>query len=206
VRSAKLPDDDQQTAETVLAAVSEAAPATTEIKQLLAEGAARAAAQVEALEAALPPTISWDVLAAGVRDIYGRARDARKRAKHGRRAFHTWRRRSKELTYQLELLAGYAGERVSELARDLDRVTDVQGPAVDLLMLRQLVRTHGAAGDASERLADSIDDQLDDLIAEARRAGRDVFARKPRRFARRLTKALRRDLAPAPVADDMAAD
>ena len=206
VRSASLGDGERETAQAVLAAVGEAAPATSEIEQLLAEGAARAAAQVEALEAALPPAITWDVVAAGVRDVYGRARDARKQAKRSRRAFHTWRRRSKELTYQLELLAGYAGERVTELARDLDRVTDLQGPAVDLLMLRQLVRAHGAPGDASDQLAGAIEDQLDVLIDEARQAGKDVFARKPRRFARRLTKALRRDLAPAPGADDTAAD
>jgi CHAD domain-containing protein len=205
VGAVELDEVDRATAASILTATSEAAPPTAEIKQLLAEGAARAAAQVEALEAALPQTLDWSVVERGIRDTYDAARRARKAAKRSKSAFHTWRRRSKELTYQLELLAGYAGSRLADLHREIEHVTDTQGPAVDLLMLRELVRTHatGIAPEAIDRLSDGLTTQLDDLVADSRRAGRDAFRRKPRRFARRVTKSIRRDATPESVPDDV---
>jgi CHAD domain-containing protein len=203
VASAELDEVDRGTAGSILSASDEAALPIAEIKQLLAEGAARTAAQVEALEAALPATVSWSVVERGIADTYDAARRARKAAKRSKRAFHSWRRRSKELTYQLELLAGYAGERTGELHREIEHVTDTQGPAVDLLMLRELVRTHatGIAPSAIDRLSSELETQLEDLVVDSRRAGKDAFRRKPRRFARRVTKAVRRDAAPVTPED-----
>lgn len=201
----ELDEVDRATAASIVSATGEAVPALPEIKQLLAEGAARAAAQVEALEASLPRTLPWAVVEHGVRDTFDAARRARKAAKRSTRAFHTWRRRTKELMYQLDLLAGYAGPRTADLHRDLENVADTQGPAVDLLMLRELVRTHGTgiAPDALDRLTSTLDEQLEDLVADSRRAGREFFRRKPRRFARKLTKAVRRDATPVEAdADD----
>lgn len=201
----ELDEVDRATAASIVSATGEAVPTLPEIKQLLAEGAARAAAQVEALEASLPRTLPWAVVERGVRDTFDAARRARKAAKRSTRAFHTWRRRTKELMYQLDLLAGYAGPRTADLHRDLENVADTQGPAVDLLMLRELVRTHGTgiAPDALDRLTSTLDEQLEDLVADSRRAGREFFRRKPRRFARKLTKAVRRDATPVEAdADD----
>ncbi|HTL38705.1 MAG TPA: CHAD domain-containing protein [Kofleriaceae bacterium] len=200
-----LGEVERGTADEILRTATEAMPAVTEIKQLLAEGAARAAAQVEALEAALPQTIGWKSVEQGIRNTYKDARNARKSAKRSRRSFHAWRRRSKELGYQLDLLAGYAGMRVQELAREIEGVTDTQGPAVDLVMLRDFVNTHatGVAGEAVDTLVGAVENQIDDLVKDSRRAGRDAFSRKPRRFARRLTKAVRRDLAPVVVPDEV---
>ena len=65
----------------VLANAAEAMPAVAEIKQLLAESAARAAAQAEALQAALPHDVDWDIVAAGVRATYGEARRASRAAR-----------------------------------------------------------------------------------------------------------------------------
>jgi CHAD domain-containing protein len=204
--SVELDEVDRATASSILATTGDGAPAVAEIKQLLAEGAARAAAQVVALEATLPQALPWDTIERGVCDTYDAARRARKAAKRSKRAFHSWRRRSKELTYQLELLAGYAGPLTSELHREVEHVTDTQGPAVDLIMLRDLVRAHasGVAPTAFERLAGTLKNQLDDLMADSRRAGRKVYRRKPDKFARRVTKLVQRDAAPqADVADDV---
>ena len=197
---------ERATAAAIVHAAAEAVAPAEEIKQLLAEGAARTAAQVEALEAALPAGIPWDVVERGVRETYDEARRARKAARRSKRSFHTWRRRCKELCAQLELLAGYAGPHVSELFREIEGATTPQGPAVDLIMLRDFVQTygHGLASEASEPLVAAIDAQLDDLARAARKAGKPAFRRKPRRFARRLTKAMHRDLAP-PALDDTSA-
>src|SRR5439155_16826159 len=127
---------ERETAGVVLRTASDAITPVPEIKQLLAEGAARTAAQVEALEAALPTTIAWSDVVRGVRDTYDEARRARKAARRSKRAFHTWRRRSKELVYQLELLAGYAGPNLSELHREIEGATSPQGPVVARIMVR----------------------------------------------------------------------
>ncbi|HEY1558874.1 MAG TPA: CHAD domain-containing protein [Kofleriaceae bacterium] len=184
-------------------AAESVAPAP-EIKQLLAEGAARTAAQVEALEAALPAGVSWSVVARGLRGTYDAARRARKAAKRSKRSFHEWRRRSKELVYQLELLASLGGANVSELHHEIEGATDPQSPAVDLIMLRDYVDTYsqGLAPAALESLIDAIDAQLDEVAAAARKAGKLAFAKKPRRFARRVTKAMHRDFAPLAPADE----
>jgi CHAD domain-containing protein len=193
-----LGDEDRATAKRLLDSAAEALPAITEIKQLLGESAARAAAQAEALEASLPPEISWDTVVDGIRGIYGEARHARRAGKHSKQWFHTWRRRSKELTYQLELVAGHAGARAAAIQSEIAGVSDTLGPAVDLVMLLEFVDTYGQGlgQDEIDHLKLAIDAQLDDLMAETRKAARDTFSQKPRRFAKRLTKAVRRDLTP----------
>ena len=83
-------------------------------------------------------------------------------------------------------------------------VTDTLGPAVDLVMVREFVDTygHGLAKGEIDHLKSAIDAQLDDLMVETRKAARDTFSQKPSRFAKRLTKAVRRDLTPVDDTDN----
>lgn len=198
-----LGEEERATATRVLANSGEALPAVAEIKQLLSESAARAAAQGEALEAALPGELSWDVVVDGIREIYDEARTARSAAKHSKQWFHTWRRRSKELVYQLHLVEQHAGPRLAAIHEEIDGVTSTLGPAVDLIMVREFVETYaqGIRDAEVEGLTSAIDAQLEDLMAETRKAARDTFAQKPRKFAKRLTKAVKRDLTPADDAE-----
>jgi CHAD domain-containing protein len=199
--SLPLSDEERTIAKAVLDAAAEAMPARQEIKQSLAEGAARALAQAEALEAALPPSLTWSTIVKGVKSTYDEARAARKAAMRSTTSFHRWRRRSKELGYQLDVLAGFAGQRVSELQKEIEGATEPQGPVVDLIMLRDFVETHGTRGEPLDVLVKAIDAQLDDLMKDARRAGKEAYRKKPRKFGKRLTRAVERDLAPA--ADDV---
>jgi CHAD domain-containing protein len=194
-----LDEDDRATANRVLANAAEAMPATAEIKQLLAESAARAAAQAEALQTALPHEVAWDVVASGLRATYGEARDASRAARRSKAWFHTWRRRSKELVYQLALISEHAGPRLSAIHGELSGVTDMLGPAVDLIMLREFVATygHGVPSEALDRLRDTIDGNLDELMKSACKAARDAFRQKAKKLEKRITKSVRRDLAPA---------
>ncbi|HWO17536.1 MAG TPA: CHAD domain-containing protein [Kofleriaceae bacterium] len=197
--SMTLSDRDRETAKRVLDNAAEALPALAEIKQLLGEAAARAAAQAEALAAALPPEISWDTVRAGIEDVYREARRAHQRAKRSRPRFHTWRRRSKELVYQLDFVAAHAGARTLELRADIDAIADQLGPVVDLVMLRDFVQTHaqGLPESDVEELRHRIDRQLAEQMVATRKAGRDAFKRKPKQLVRRLAKAVKRDLRPA---------
>ena len=194
-----LDDEDRATARRVLDNAAAALPATAEIRQLLAESAARAAAQAEALQAALPHEIEWDVVADGLRSTYRAARRGSRAAKRSKAWFHTWRRRSKELSYQLELIASHAGARVAELHKELTAVTDTLGPAVDLIMVRDFVATYdqGIAPEAVARLRASIEAALDDVMKSARKGARDAFRKKSKQLQKRVTKSVRRDLAPS---------
>lgn len=194
----ELSDDDRETAKRILDNGAAGIPATSEIKQLLGEAAARAAAQAEALEAALPQQVSWDDILDGVRALYDEARYARRSSKRSRQWFHNWRRRTKELSYALDFLARQAGPRVLAIHHELDAVADVLGPAVDRIMLRDYVVTHatGVPADAVDHLRRTIDRELDDLMKMTRKDARDAFSLKPKKFARRLAKAAKRDLTP----------
>jgi CHAD domain-containing protein len=194
-----LDDKERETAKRVLDNAAEAIPALAEIKQLLGEAAARAAAQAEALAAALPPEIAWDTVTDGILEVYREARRARRLAKRSRPWFHNWRRRSKELVYQLDFVSAHAGARTLAIRADLDAVTDRLGPAVDLVMLRDFVHTYaqGVPADDVEQLRDELDRQLEQQMKEARKDGRDAFRRKPKQFLRRVAKAVKRDLTPA---------
>lgn len=203
---AELPLDeaDRATATRVVANAAASMPAAAEVKQLLAEVAARAAAQAEALQAALPHDVDWAVVAGGLGESYGDARHASE--KRSRSWFHTWRRRSKELVYQLELVADHAGPRLSAIHSELSGVTDTLGSAVDLIMLRDFVATYaqGIAPEAVDHLRETIDHHLDDLMRSARKAARDAFRQKPGKLEKRVTKAVRRDLAPPDEANGAA--
>lgn len=194
-----LGEDDRETARRVVDNAAAAIPAVAEIKQLIAEAAARAAAQAEAIETALPPEVTWDSVLRGIGDVYGQARRARRLAKGSRQWFHTWRRRSKELVYQLDFIARHAGPRTLAIRAELDGIADTMGGAVDLLMVREFVATHGQglARDAVEHLRRTLEIQLDEQMKLARKAGGDVFELKAKKFERRLAKAVKRDLAPA---------
>jgi len=193
-----LTDEDRETARRILDSAAEAIPPTSEIKQILGEAAARAAAQAEALEAALPAELPWDDVAYGVSQLYSHARRARNNARKSKKWFHAWRKRSKELGYALDFVARQAGPRAAAIHTEMTSLTDTLGPAVDLIMVRDFVRTHGQglSSDHVDHLRDAIDDALDDLMKEGRKAGRDSFELKPAKFQKRLSKAVKRDLTP----------
>lgn len=201
--SLPLSEQDRDTAKRILDSAAEAIPPTSEIKQLLGEAAARAAAQAEALEAALPAQIAWSDVAYGIRKLYSSARRARRAGKVSKSWFHAWRKRSKELSYALDFVARQAGPRATALKGEIEAITDQLGPAVDLVMVREFVQTHGAgqSPEAVEHLRETIDSQLADLMKDGRKTGRDTFDQKPKKFEKRLTRAVKRDLSP-PDGDD----
>ena len=191
-------DEERGVAKTILDAAAATAMASHEIKQLLSEGAARTAAQVELLDTALPPRVDWHVLLDGVRKTYAEARRERNAAKKSRSAFHAFRRRCKELAIQLDILAQVAAPQLGELRQQIVDATDQLGDTVDLLMARNFVRSHSAGIDEArvDLVRRALKRDLDDKIREGRRGTRDVFRKKPRELARKLAKVAKREAAP----------
>jgi len=200
--SLPLSDQDRDTAKRILDNAAEAIPPTSEIKQLLGEAAARAAAQAEALQAAIPSQVTWNDVAYGIRKLYGEARRARRASKVSKSWFHAWRKRCKELAYTLDFVAHQAGPRALAIHSEFDAIIETLGLAVDLVMVREFVQTHGLGltPDSINHLHDTIDAQLEDLMKEGRKSSKDAFEMRPRKFEKRLARAVKRDL--TPIDDD----
>lgn len=120
--------------------------------------------------------------------------------RRGRRAFgaarsdpaaerlHAWRKRVKDLWYQLRLLSDVGGEIVAGHAKDAHALADLLGDEHDLAVLREAL-------DALPALADDvvalIDRRRAELAAEAFGLGRRVYAEKRRHFAARMRSSLK---------------
>jgi CHAD domain-containing protein len=174
----------------IIASADPDRPSTEAIAADVAHAVAEAGTHVDALIAALPDELRARRIARGLARTYARARRARKRAKRSDRAVHRWRRRSKELSYQLSVVDALPG--TGELRAALGALDDQLSPIVDRLMAKDYVRLYGAAG-AAEDTALLLAHVHDELIArkdEVRVASRDLFAMRPRKLRRRAADAL----------------
>ena len=65
-------------------------------------------------------------------------------------------------------------------------------------MIREFIETHGLGltPESISHLRDTVDSHLDDLIKSGRKAGKDTFEMRSRKFEKRLARAVKRDLTP----------
>ena len=95
------------------------------------------------------------------------------------KAFHSWRKRSKDVRHQLEFLAPVAPE-LKVAAKDFHRLTDVLGEANDLLQLEIAARRLGSDGLASPGgVLESIAEMQRSQWSEACDLGRTLYSRRP---------------------------
>lgn len=162
-------------------------PADEVIAADVARAVAEAGKHADALIAALPDELRPGKLARGLGRTYARARRARKNAKHSDRAVHRWRRRSKELSYQLSVV-----DALPETGEELGALDDQLSPIVDRLMAKDYVRLYGAAGSPEDTalLLGHVHDELLARKDEVRIASRDLFSIRPRKLRRRVVAAL----------------
>lgn len=200
--SVTLDDAARATADAVLTQAKATRPADDELRTLVRDAAARVAPLADVMAAALPKQVDWADLSDGVETTYQRARRGLRRAKRSTSAFHAFRKRAKELTYQLELLADGVDGRVEALRKPLVELADDLGATVDVLMLRGFLEDHAGEtpADALAPVFDAVDAELAGRIKDARRKARPLFERRARRFARKTRKAARRDHAPVKAA------
>ncbi|MCE9575690.1 MAG: CHAD domain-containing protein [Deltaproteobacteria bacterium] len=204
---AELPlgEADRAAANALVAGFKAVAPPAAEVAAAVARAVTALAAVGDALDASLPAEIADDVLLAGVRRTYRTARRERRRARDSRRGLHRWRRRSKELSYQLGLLTAAGGARTAAIATPIATLADDLGPIVDLLVIRDLARAHVQPAEAPidlDGVRAAAGGLSKDAVAATRKASRELFADGSRRFARRLGKALAKDRGGEATADD----
>jgi CHAD domain-containing protein len=138
----------------------------------------------------LPRAYSMDDLARGVARGWRRTRRALKRAAStGLDAdFHEWRKRVKELRYQVELLASTGSPELKRREKALSTLAEELGRVTDQIVLRSAVAsrqergTLPAAPDLMETIRLTIAERSRELIAR----GQETFAEPPAEFARRV--------------------
>ena len=198
-----LGEPERAVADAVLLAATQASPADSDGEILLREGAARAAAQADALEAALP-VFDERVIFEGLASTYRKARRARRRAKRSMAQFHRFRRRLKELSYQFEFIADLGGVRLHTFKDAYAGISAPCGAVADLVMSREFVATYGGPRNTEqlEGLDSAMVAQIRDGVIAERLASRDLFAMRTKKFAKKMARALRKDNAPNDVVVD----
>ena len=142
----------------------------------------------------LPRDVCWLDLETGLRGSYRRARKAR--AEAGRTgdfaAIHDFRKRVKELRYQLELLDAAAELASKRGPQQLARLAQRLGTVTDLIALRRLVAGRPELDSAAgRRLVRATDERIALLFARELPRTAVLFEKRPRRFAARIMRRLR---------------
>jgi CHAD domain-containing protein len=101
----------------------------------------------------------WDAIATGLHKTYGRARRALRNARKERATedLHEWRKQTKYLWHQLQLLAPMAPGPVGELADEFHHLADYLGDEHDLAVLR--TRVIGQPTDLIDRRREELQDK-----------------------------------------------
>jgi CHAD domain-containing protein len=131
----------------------------------------------------------WSVLRPGVEREYRRGRRAMRKAAtaHTTKRMHEWRKRSKDLWYQLRLLTELAPGTVRGQAKDAHHLSDLLGDLHDLVVLEAAIRRLDPELPVdTEPLIALIQHRGQQLSREAFTVGERVYAEKPKAYLRRL--------------------
>ena len=131
----------------------------------------------------------FSVLRQGLKRTYknGRSCMAQAQEKPSVENLHEWRKRVKDLGYQMRLLKPIWPEMLDDLADELERLADYLSDDHDLAILRQTVlRQLHEDGTQLEALVALIDQRRGRLEVEAQRLGKRIYGEKPNAFVRRF--------------------
>jgi CHAD domain-containing protein len=123
----------------------------------------------------------WDCIEHGLHSTYRRARHALRRGRKGRATedLHEWRKQTKYLWHQLQLLVPLAPGTIGEQADEFHRLSDYLGDEHDLAVLR---------GRVSGKVTDLVDRRREELQDKAFALGERLYADKSKTFVHRLQK------------------
>lgn len=131
-------------------------------------------------------------LAAGLKRTYkqGRGRFAVALDDPTVENLHEWRKRVKDLWYQIRLLKNVWPDEMRSLAGEMEKLGDYLSDHHDLAMLRQAAADHANQtkdeGADLEAFLALIDQRRAELRLEAKLLGERIYAEKPSAFVRRL--------------------
>lgn len=133
---------------------------------------------------------SWQLIDAAVTRTYRRGRRAMKAAEknRGEADFHEWRKRAKDLWYELRLLSDAWSGPLEATSDEAHNLTDLLGDHHDLAVLREDLRERNLGEGETETMEAAIGRRQEELATEAFTLGRRLYAERPRDFSRRLRR------------------
>lgn len=132
--------------------------------------------------------LKWPDVICGLRRSYRCGRKALREAEQVRtnENLHEWRKRVKDLWYQLRLIEPVCPEAVTELAKQSKKLWEGLGDDHDLAMLDEVAKRARLEPKEARSISRWIKAQRGSLQAAAFDLGRRFYAEKPARFADRI--------------------
>jgi len=136
-----------------------------------------------------PLTGSWTLVGPGLARSYrdGRKAMAQVRADRSAESIHEWRKRAKDLWYQLRILRDTWPELLDATVEQAHALTDLLGDHHDLAVLAGDLQSRENLGDRGPFGA-AIVKRQEELLEAALRTGRRLYAEKPKAFERRMRR------------------
>ncbi len=132
---------------------------------------------------------SWELIGPGLKRDYGRGRRAMKRALADPSAenVHRWRKRAKDLWYELRILGGIWPELLGTSIEQAHELADLLGDHHDLAVLAEDLAGRPEAIER-EPFQRAIARRQDELLSAAAALGQRLYAEKPQEFEQRLRR------------------
>ncbi|HEY4778051.1 MAG TPA: CHAD domain-containing protein [Solirubrobacterales bacterium] len=155
----------------------------------IAEVTATIEAGLEAIRQWPLRTDSWSLLGPGLARAYRDGRQAMKRAlaEPSAENVHEWRKRAKDLWYQLRIVEEAWPELLGATVGQAHELTDLLGGHHDLAVLVEDLRSRVDLGDRGP-FETAIAERQEELLDAAFGIGRRLYAEKPKAFRRRLER------------------
>ncbi|HET7510449.1 MAG TPA: CHAD domain-containing protein [Solirubrobacterales bacterium] len=133
---------------------------------------------------------SWKLVGGEVKRAYRRGHRAMAiaAADQSEESFHDWRKRAKDLWYQLRLLGPAWSGPLGAAAEEAHRLTNLLGDHHDLAVLRQDLGERQLGEEETQALEAAIDARQAQLAVEAFALGRRLYAEPPKAYGRRLRR------------------
>lgn len=132
----------------------------------------------------------WQPVGSGLARTYRRGRGAMKAAQGSRSEadFHRWRKRAKDLWYELRLFAPAWPPPLEAAAEEAHRLSEQLGDHHDLAVLREDLVERNLGEAETVALEAAIGRRQEELGAAAFPLGRRLYAERPKDFSRRLRR------------------
>lgn len=153
----------------------------------------QAAAEIEAGLAEIrgwaPTGSSWKTVEPALRRTYRRGRKAMVAAEGGGEDdIHQWRKRVKDLWYELRLLSGAWPGPLRAASEEAHQLSELLGDHHDLAVLREDLRERNLGQLEAQTLSAATERRQGELAEQALALGRRLYAERPKDFTRRLRR------------------
>ena len=132
---------------------------------------------------------SWRTIAPALTRSYRRGRKAMVAAEGGgAEELHQWRKRAKDLWYELRLLERAWPGPLEAAADEAHSLSELLGDHHDLAVLREDLGERNLGLLEAQTLTATIERRQEELAEQAQALGHRLYAERPKRFARRLQR------------------